>query len=133
MKVIDSCKKCKGNTTVYYSKWMALNFSITFKTFCEFAGFGPKRAQAVFGEIMKEMRKYDLRDNYNYNLAELQEWFDSMSVNFNTGCGDGLIEIQDQERRAEKRKQERVQVGVREAYEAKKQLEIMQAIMKGKG
>lgn len=112
----------------FFGKWMALNWAISFVATCEYAGYGPKRAQELFAHIRSEFARNDEYGNYDYSISKLQPEIERLlNMDMNSFFHTRLT-LQEMAQK-EKKKHESRQPTIRESIDAKKKLEAMQNLM----
>lgn len=120
-------ERLRDDLAEYYSKWMELNWLITFVTVCKFCGLGKERANRLFDEIRAEMARHNDYGDYKYSMKELQAEIERLGIPFmmyTSGQGGYYDQMQRQKYDAKNQA-----AGVAEAREMAEKLRIMKELM----
>ena len=122
--------RMKDQAHSFYMQWMELNWAITFITTCNSLGLGKERANRLFREVRDEMKKFDERDNYQYNIEIVKKEFKRLEIpyTFFVDCGQNETFLKTVHR--EKVKKESQKPSIKEQYEVQRKLKMMQELMR---
>jgi hypothetical protein len=72
--------RMKDQASDFYSRWMELNWCITFVTTCKTLGLGKARANRLFQDITAEMARHNEYENYKWSCEELKKELDRLEI-----------------------------------------------------
>lgn len=123
----EMVERMKDQASDFYSRWMELNWCITFVTVCKSLKFGKKRANQLFKDITDEMARHNEYENYRYSVEELSKELKRLEI---------PCEFFSEDRpswketlRKEKAIQRSKKAGLAESYEAAAKLRKMQDLL----
>ena len=119
--------RMKDQASDFYSRWMELNWCITFVTVCKSLKLGKKRANQLFKDITDEMARHNEYENYRYSVEELSKELKRLEIprEFFSEDRPSWKETL----RKEKAIQRSKKAGLAESYEAAAKLRKMQELL----
>lgn len=72
--------RMKDQASDFYSRWMELNWCITFVTCCKSLGLGKERANRLFQDIVDEMARHNEYENYQWSMQELTKELERLDI-----------------------------------------------------
>lgn len=120
-------ERMKDSTLSFFERWMSLNWAISFLTTCEFCGLGPKRANELLDEIIKEWARHDDYDNYDYSIKEISKQLEKRGIDAESLFSKSLG-IKDEMRHEKKKRETKEKLTFVEMMQAKKDVEKFKAL-----
>ena len=109
----------------FFTRWMEINWSITFVTVCRSLGLGKERAKRLFEDIRLEMKRHDEYENYEYSMRELNAELERLEIPVDFFFNHDTLK---QELRAERLKEQSKKASIQESYEMAEKLKIMKEL-----
>lgn len=72
--------RMKDQASDFYSRWMELNWCITFVTVCKSLKLGKARANRLFQDIVEEMARHNEYENYKWSCDELKKELERLEI-----------------------------------------------------
>ena len=117
--------RMKDQASDFYSRWMEMNWAITFVTVCKSLGLGKERANRLFQEIRAEMARHNEYENYQYSMKELTDELNRLEIPLELF---GSHASWKETLRVEKAKQKHHKAGIAESYEMAAKLKTLKGL-----